>query len=246
MTLLPALSIFRQCWRFLCRSTICKRFGPNRTSRAARPAQNDHRPHSRNGAGLHQRHSGVVSISPAARSIPATPSASMSHSTIRRVVLFRRGIYDYSTKLVEQSTALHGFRSGSLESRWSAAHGSLRPRPCQTRRRRRRRKCCPSSGRPQFYSRSIWQALSLPGHTCGPHGHHAQTLRLALPKAESREALTVIFDREMDDALLRDQLEVEDAQGRPQPGQMTASASGRPGFGVRSTAGVAAPMTRCR
>ncbi len=57
-----------------------------------------------------------------------------------------------------------------------------------------------------------------------------QTWRLALPKAESREALTVIFDREMDDALLRDQLEVEDAQGRPQPGQMTASASGRTWF----------------
>ena len=54
-----------------------------------------------------------------------------------------------------------------------------------------------------------------------------QTWRLALPKAGSREALTVTFDREMDDALLRDQLEVVDAQGRSQPGQATASASGR-------------------
>jgi hypothetical protein len=54
-----------------------------------------------------------------------------------------------------------------------------------------------------------------------------QTWRVALPKAESRDALTVTFDREMDDALLRDQLEVEDARGRPQPGQMTASPSGR-------------------
>ncbi|WP_213807856.1 hypothetical protein [Granulicella sp. dw_53] len=54
-----------------------------------------------------------------------------------------------------------------------------------------------------------------------------QTWRLALPKAGSREALTVTFDREMDDALLRDQLEVVDAQGQSQPGQVTASASGR-------------------
>ncbi len=54
-----------------------------------------------------------------------------------------------------------------------------------------------------------------------------QTWRLAMPKAESREALTATFDREMDDALLRDQLEVEDARGRPQSGQMTVSADGR-------------------
>jgi hypothetical protein len=54
-----------------------------------------------------------------------------------------------------------------------------------------------------------------------------KTWRLALPKAGSREALTVTLDREMDDALLRDQLEVVDAQGRSQPGQVTASASGR-------------------
>jgi hypothetical protein len=54
-----------------------------------------------------------------------------------------------------------------------------------------------------------------------------QTWRLALPKAGSREALTVTFDREMDDALLRDQLEVGDARGRPQSGQMTVSSSGR-------------------
>jgi hypothetical protein len=54
-----------------------------------------------------------------------------------------------------------------------------------------------------------------------------QTWHLALPKAGSHEAITVTFDREMDDALLRDQLEVVDAQGRSQPGQVTASASGR-------------------
>jgi hypothetical protein len=54
-----------------------------------------------------------------------------------------------------------------------------------------------------------------------------QTWRLALPRAASREALTVTFDREMDDALLRDQLEVVDAQGRAQPGQVTTSASGQ-------------------
>ncbi len=54
-----------------------------------------------------------------------------------------------------------------------------------------------------------------------------QTWRLTLPKAGSSEALTVTFDREMDDALLRDQLEVVDAQGRFQPGQVTASANGR-------------------
>ncbi|WP_162537000.1 hypothetical protein [Granulicella sp. WH15] len=54
-----------------------------------------------------------------------------------------------------------------------------------------------------------------------------QTWRLALPKAESRDALTVTFDREMDDALLRDQLEVEDARGRLQAGQTTTSSSGR-------------------
>jgi hypothetical protein len=54
-----------------------------------------------------------------------------------------------------------------------------------------------------------------------------QTWHLALPKAETREALTVTFDREMDDALLRDQLEIVDARGRPQSGQMKASSSGR-------------------
>jgi hypothetical protein len=54
-----------------------------------------------------------------------------------------------------------------------------------------------------------------------------QTWRFALPNARSRKPLTVTFDREMDDALLRDQLEVEDARGRAQPGQMTASSSGR-------------------
>jgi hypothetical protein len=54
-----------------------------------------------------------------------------------------------------------------------------------------------------------------------------QSWRLAVPKAGSREALTVTFDHQMDDALLRDQLEVVDAPGRSQPGRMTASASGR-------------------
>lgn len=54
-----------------------------------------------------------------------------------------------------------------------------------------------------------------------------QTWRVALPKAEAREALTVTFDREMDEALLRDQLGVEDARGRLQAGQTTTSSSGR-------------------
>jgi hypothetical protein len=54
-----------------------------------------------------------------------------------------------------------------------------------------------------------------------------QTWRLAVPAAGSRDALTVTFDREMDDALLRDQLEIVDAQGRSQPGQVTTSAGGR-------------------
>jgi hypothetical protein len=53
------------------------------------------------------------------------------------------------------------------------------------------------------------------------------TWRLALPKAGSREALRVTFDRQMDDALLRDQLEVIDAQGRSHPGQVTVSRSGQ-------------------
>ena len=56
---------------------------------------------------------------------------------------------------------------------------------------------------------------------------NTQTWRLALPKAGSRETLTVTFDREMDAALLRDQLQVIDAQGRTQSGQATASADGR-------------------
>jgi hypothetical protein len=53
-----------------------------------------------------------------------------------------------------------------------------------------------------------------------------QSWRLDLPKAGSRETLTVTFDREMDDALLRDQLEIVDAQGQPQPGQVKVSANG--------------------
>lgn len=54
-----------------------------------------------------------------------------------------------------------------------------------------------------------------------------QTWDLALPNAGSREALTAIFDREMDVALLRDQLGVLDDQGRSQAGRVTVSASGR-------------------
>jgi hypothetical protein len=54
-----------------------------------------------------------------------------------------------------------------------------------------------------------------------------QNWRLALPTAGSSEALTVTFDREMDDALLRDQLEIVDAQGLSQPGQVTTSGGGR-------------------
>jgi hypothetical protein len=53
-----------------------------------------------------------------------------------------------------------------------------------------------------------------------------QTWHLALPDAGSRAALTVTFDREMDDALLHDQLEIVDADGRSQPGQVTTSADG--------------------
>jgi hypothetical protein len=54
-----------------------------------------------------------------------------------------------------------------------------------------------------------------------------QTWRLTVPKAGSREALTVTFDRDMDSALLHDQLAIADAQGRSQPGQGSTSASGR-------------------
>jgi hypothetical protein len=54
-----------------------------------------------------------------------------------------------------------------------------------------------------------------------------QTWRLALPKAGSGEALTVTFDRNMDGALLRDELAVVDAQGRSQSGQAATSANGR-------------------
>jgi hypothetical protein len=54
-----------------------------------------------------------------------------------------------------------------------------------------------------------------------------RTWRLAVPAAGSREPLTVTFDREMDDALLRDQLELVDAQGRSQPGQVTTAEGGR-------------------
>jgi len=53
-----------------------------------------------------------------------------------------------------------------------------------------------------------------------------QTWRLVQPKAGSRRALTITFDREMDSALLRDQFEVVDAQGRSQPGRGMASADG--------------------
>ena len=54
-----------------------------------------------------------------------------------------------------------------------------------------------------------------------------QTWRVAVPAAGSRAALKVTFDREMDDALLRDQLEVVDAQGHPEPGQVTTLAGGQ-------------------
>ena len=54
-----------------------------------------------------------------------------------------------------------------------------------------------------------------------------QLWRVVLPKARSRDAPTVTFDREMDDALLRDQLEVEDARGRLQAGETTTSSGGR-------------------
>ncbi len=51
--------------------------------------------------------------------------------------------------------------------------------------------------------------------------------RLAPPSGGSRKAVSVTFDREMDCALLGDQLEVVDAQGRPQSGQATASPGGK-------------------
>jgi hypothetical protein len=54
-----------------------------------------------------------------------------------------------------------------------------------------------------------------------------QNWRLSLPRAGSREALTVTFDREMDGGLLRDQLEVVDAEGQFPPGHVTVSASGQ-------------------
>ncbi|WP_164756193.1 Ig-like domain-containing protein, partial [Mesorhizobium sp. M7A.F.Ca.US.014.04.1.1] len=54
-----------------------------------------------------------------------------------------------------------------------------------------------------------------------------QTWGLALPNAGSREALKITFDREMDAALLRDQLGIVDDQGGFQSGRVTVSASGR-------------------
>jgi len=54
-----------------------------------------------------------------------------------------------------------------------------------------------------------------------------QAWRLNAPSAGSRGALAVTFDRELDGALLRDQLDVVDAGGRSQPGQVTASADGK-------------------
>jgi hypothetical protein len=50
--------------------------------------------------------------------------------------------------------------------------------------------------------------------------------RLNAPSAGSRGALSVTFDRELDGALLHDQLGVVDAHGRSQSGQVTASADG--------------------
>jgi hypothetical protein len=43
----------------------------------------------------------------------------------------------------------------------------------------------------------------------------------------TRDPFTVTFDREMDDALQRDQLDVADSQGRFQAGQGTTSVEGR-------------------
>jgi hypothetical protein len=53
-----------------------------------------------------------------------------------------------------------------------------------------------------------------------------QAWRLNVPSAGSRRALSVTFDRELDGALLRDQLEIVDVHGRSQSGQVTASADG--------------------
>jgi hypothetical protein len=54
-----------------------------------------------------------------------------------------------------------------------------------------------------------------------------QSWHLTVPKAGSREALGVAFDREMDGALVRDQLEVVNDRGRYQPGQVKVSANGQ-------------------
>ena len=54
-----------------------------------------------------------------------------------------------------------------------------------------------------------------------------QKWRLVPPGAGSHKALKVTFDRKMDCALLSDQLEVVDAQGRPQSGEATATPSGK-------------------
>ena len=51
--------------------------------------------------------------------------------------------------------------------------------------------------------------------------------RLVNPEAGSRKPYTITFDREMDGALLQDQLNVVDSQGRNLPGQVTVSASGK-------------------
>jgi hypothetical protein len=53
-----------------------------------------------------------------------------------------------------------------------------------------------------------------------------QAWRLSAPSAGSRGPLAVTFDRELDGALLRDQLDVVDAHGRSQSGQVTVSADG--------------------
>ncbi len=54
-----------------------------------------------------------------------------------------------------------------------------------------------------------------------------QTWRLVPPVAGSHAALAVAFDREMDGALLLDQLEVVDARGQRQSGRPTPSADGQ-------------------
>lgn len=68
-----------------------------------------------------------------------------------------------------------------------------------------------------------------------------QTWGLALPNAGSREALKITFDREMDAALLRDQLGIVDDQGDSNLGGLQSPPAGEPGAGARTMAGSRAP-----